>query len=302
MNDFEKGVRDFAKEAGLDEQFVALVKKAIKVKEPPHWALRPLSGTLGRLTNSLMYGALLGRPDLSWKKWTPERKEEIKKIVKKYEKELGLEDEGHLDVGGFRPFSQLARVWGRDDLSLLGRLLGTASVPIGGVLGALLRYDHYNPFSETATVYNVSPDQFLGRHELGHLADFAGRRFKTPYQLAYGALPFFKLYPEYIASDVATKMFKKEHGLPKKAETELSDEERLARLRKYLNAAYGSYLGSEAKWLGLPYAALPGAWITRFMGKKVFPANNGLGEIKKRIKKQQERNERVGIIRKLIGI
>ena len=285
-----------------------MYKRAIDVKEPAHWATRPISGTLGRLMGTLSLGPTLGLPGASWRRWTPERIEEVKKIVKEYEKLVELEDRGNLDLGGVRPFRQLGRIWKRPDLSVLGKLYGTATLPVLAAYTSLLRADHYSPFSDTATVFNVAPQQAMARHELGHMSDFARRRLKTLYMALYG-VPFANLYHEYqasrIASDVADKSRTSDDKVvSKKPEPTKLSKSDIKQLKKYLAAAYGTYIGTNlAPVIGPVSSVVP--WMARSHGSDLFPAtgtDNRMEELLASVQEQQKRINEMGPVRRSIGL
>ncbi len=267
----------------------------IEVAEPRHPALRPVSSTVGRLPGALTKGLLLHRPDLPFRKWTEERKGKQREVARQMEKAFGLEDSDVLlSLGSTRPLRNLARVWKRKDLSLPGRLLGTAASPVNDLISTLTRGDNYNPFANTATIFD--PEDRITRHELGHATDFESRRFKTPYMLGYSYLPGFKLYPEHRANQLA------EASLPDDA-----TEEDKEHLRDMLRRSFGSYMGGEpAKYLApalTNVAAIAGSAINRAVGSQKYEmSDKQLQSVIEKIRERRKAREGKGALKHLAGI
>lgn len=267
----------------------------VEVAEPRHPALRPISSTVGRLPGALSKGLLLHRPDLPFRKWTEGKKEKQREVARQVEKTFGMEDSDVLlSLGSTRPLRNLARVWKRKDLSLPGKLLGSAASPIGDAVATLTRGDNYNPFANTATVFD--PEDRIARHEMGHAADFESRRFKTPYMLGYSYLPGFKLYPEHRANQLA------EASLPEDA----TEEER-EHLRDMLRRSFGSYMGGEpAKYLapGLAnMAAIAGSALNRSIGTQKYEMNDQqLKGIIEKIRERKKARNQKPVLKHLAGI
>lgn len=108
--------------------------------------------------------------------------------------------------------------------------------------GRLFGGDHYNPFTNTVHVYSDIPA--IALHEGGHAKDFARRKWKGTYAIAY-ALPIVPLYHESVASrDVVAYL--EAHG----------DLEQQAAARRILYPAYGTYVGNAGGYI-LPGYSLP---------------------------------------------
>lgn len=250
-------------------------KTAIRVEGPRPAYLRPVSSTIGRLGNLLGTLPML-HPEIPFKKFTPERQEELKKVVELYRELLKeKEDTTNPDdlavyLGGGRPYDQLKKMWKRKEISIPSKLWGTTTLPIGAILTALTRGDHYNPFSRTATVYN--PEAGILAHELGHDIDFSRRKYKLPHMLAYSMLTGAPLYYEGVATRIATQVLKdkldklkalKEKGEATDNDVETADKQ-FKRTGSILSPAYGSYVGNTLSQLGMP-AGLAAAPIMRFI-------------------------------------
>ncbi|MEO8495709.1 MAG: hypothetical protein ABI614_11605, partial [Planctomycetota bacterium] len=104
--------------------------------------------------------------------------------------------------------------------------LGETVLP-GRVIGG----DHYNPFTNTVSVYSDVPAVAL--HEGGHAKDFARRYYKGTYAAGY-LLPVTPLWYEAVATNDALSYLR--------AEGTLEDEQAADRV---LYPAYGTYLGDS---------------------------------------------------------
>lgn len=105
--------------------------------------------------------------------------------------------------------------------------VGLASVLLNWLPVKLARIDHYNPFTETAVVYNKNPAAAM--HEIGHAEDFDQSEHPTLRAFSY-ALPFVRSKLEWNASRNAMK-----HMNPQEQE----------QARKVLEPALGTYIGVD---------------------------------------------------------
>ena len=108
--------------------------------------------------------------------------------------------------------------------------------------GRIFGGDHYNPFTDTIHLYSDVPA--IALHEAGHAKDFARRKWKGTYALAYG-VPLVPLYHESIATRDALAY----------AEYAASPSERREAIQ-VLYPAYGTYVGSAFGTL-IPSATSP---------------------------------------------
>ena len=97
--------------------------------------------------------------------------------------------------------------------------------------GRLIGGDHYNPFTNTVSIYSDVPSVAI--HEGGHAKDFARRYYKGTYAAGY-LLPVTPLWYEAVASNDAVSYLR--------AEGTLADEQAANRV---LYPAYGTYLGES---------------------------------------------------------
>lgn len=289
----------------------SLQKEALKVEGPRHPLLRPYSATLGRLPGTVSYGLVTGRPGMAWRKWTPERIEMIKRLVQAIEEKYGLEENpGTVYLGGAKPLKQLARVWSRKDLSLPGRLVGTAVTPLSSLLGTLTRSPYYDPYSNTAVLFD--PEHSIAAHELGHMVDWAGRGQKTLYHLLRGSaaipglpaieLPVVKPVQEHTATGIAESVL----------DEELTDKER-ERAMDILRRAFGTYIGRDVqKLFGLgislpPFVPQPLPIIgAHAMGASKVPSfelgGKALTRIQKRVAGRERVRQETGWLSHLLGL
>lgn len=102
--------------------------------------------------------------------------------------------------------------------------LGETIVP-----GRLVGGDHYNPFTNTIHLYSDVPA--VAVHEGGHAKDFAGRKYKGTYAVAY-AIPGVPLWHEAIATNDALGYMQTFSDAPVEQEG-----------YRVLYPAYGTYVG-----------------------------------------------------------
>lgn len=121
--------------------------------------------------------------------------------------------------------------------------LGTLSVLGETVIpGRLFGGDHYNPFTNTVHIYSDIPA--IALHEGAHAKDFARRKWKGTYAVAY-LVPVVPLYHESVASrDVVAYL--ETHGTPQQQ----------AAAQRILIPAYSTYVGNAGGY-ALPNYGMP---------------------------------------------
>jgi hypothetical protein len=138
--------------------------------------------------------------------------------------------------------------------------------------GRVFGGDHYNPYTNTISIYSDHPS--IALHEGAHAKDFAQRELKGLYAAAR-MLPLLPLYHEALATG-DTIGFHRDQG---KAEAEKNDY-------RVLYPAYGTYIAGEslgiASWFGpITYpielavqagVAIPGHIVGRVKASKVKEA------------------------------
>ncbi len=116
-------------------------------------------------------------------------------------------------------------------------VLGETIVP-----GRLFGGDHYNPFTNTVHIYSDIPA--IAMHEGAHAKDFARRKWKGTYGVAY-LFPVVPLYHESVASrDVVAYL--EMHG----------SREQQAAAQRILAPAYGTYVGNATGY-AIPSYSFP---------------------------------------------
>lgn len=166
---FYTGFIKAAKEQGLtDEQTKGLVKVALRVEETPKWnPNRMLANTVGRL-GGIRPAILVGQEKAHKYLQNPNTKE-----LEKHLSDLkGVKELSNTLVRtqGSRPIKDLQRVWQNHRTGDFSKVLGTLATPIIDLQANLSRSNHYNPFSDTASIYSDIPE--ITRHEVGHAETF----------------------------------------------------------------------------------------------------------------------------------
>lgn len=145
-----------------------IVKRAIDIS-PSGAISRSVAGSIGRL-NFAPYALLLGQEkaiDHLRAADEVKHREAIAQMQKRFPQELsdvGLRFEGSNITDDYR------RLWNNNRITPVGKLLGGLTLPVTTLSTVLNRSSHYNPFTNTATVYgDVDP---ITSHELGHAVDF----------------------------------------------------------------------------------------------------------------------------------
>ena len=150
----------------------------------------------------------------------------------------------------YAPGGEYRRLFANKDVGWLARYtLGVISVTIYTIFperlfGGLIGGDHYNPYTNTISVYSDHPAILL--HEAGHAKDFAQMDRKGSYA-AMGLVPFVSLHHEGAATGDAIGYY---------VDKDYRTEQKNA--YKILYPAYGTYVGGEAAaWFAGPivYAA-----------------------------------------------
>lgn len=143
-------------------------KQAIDIS-PAGAISKSVAGSIGRL-NFAPYALLLGQENaINHLRSADEVKhrEAIDRMRKRFPKELadvGLRFEGSNITDDYR------RLWNNNRITPVGKLLGGLTLPATTLSTVMSRGSHYNPFTNTATVYgDVDP---ITSHELGHAVDF----------------------------------------------------------------------------------------------------------------------------------
>jgi len=238
--------------------FKTLIKIALEVREKRPFYLRPISSTIGRLSDPFLAMTLGTLAPFKRTAGSPEDKE-IKEVIEQLKDDPRFKD-ALLSLGGVRPIEYLKRVWKNKKYSIPGKLYGTITSPIGMLLMSLLRGDYYDPFANVVTLYHKDPA--ILRHEFGHVEDYSARKYPFLYTLARLLTPV-TLYQEAKASALAAKQILDK--IKKKKKVTEEDFKELKRLNRVLSGAFGTYVGSM---LGGP-----AAFHAPFLGQTIGSAN-----------------------------
>lgn len=198
-----------------------------------------LESTLGRL--GALEGAVLIRPQKIEQVLGGAERGEYDSAVRKAIKAHGKSLEGtKIYIGGGGPFREKwERTLKNKKTSLLGKAVGIVSTPVNHLMTKLRRVDHYDPLSDTSTIYMGGSPAVL-QHELGHAVDFNEKSnplLRDAYALAPSVLgPLaapVKVPMEFIASRNALRAVR-------------GDVEAEADTYSTLAPAFGTYAGGAA--------------------------------------------------------
>lgn len=152
------------------------IKQAVSVSTPKSLGWLTAS-TLGRVAGAPMALAVGQENALDWLAGSD--KEKHKKFINimndAYPDQLS---DVALRLGGTDTIDDIKRTWRSKRSTLPVKLLGTAIIPFLNASANLQRSSHYNPISNTATVYGNTGE--ISAHELGHAADFNNAKNNNP--------------------------------------------------------------------------------------------------------------------------
>ncbi|ASV10926.1 hypothetical protein B2G51_03065 [Leptospira santarosai] len=222
----------------------------------PYWFLDFLGNILGALSKLILWNKKMNNHRLS---------EETKNYLRNYISENNLKDV-KVRFNQYAPIDDLVQLWRSDNahpllkytLGIINWLFGVI-IP-GRLFAGLLTGDHYNPYSNTINLYSDIPSVVL--HEGGHAKDFALRKYRSFYSLAYWVPIFGPLYAEARASEDALGYLRYKCDL----KNELIAYRTL--YPAYATYATGPILSSTGKLVGLA-ASIPGHIVGYRKEKKV---------------------------------
>ena len=195
------------------------------IDRQPMW-MRPISATVGRLAapaTALVLGSLA-----MFKPGPKSTDLEVQEVALGFAR-ASRDDVLELQLGSSMPLRNIERIWNRQGIGVIGKLLGTLLWPINETFKALFRADSYDPFAHSVALYHN--DRALLAHELGHGEDFSNRRWRVLY--AFGRyFPPILLYQEWLAST---------YGVRNLNERLLGQHVR--RANRVLSGGFGSYVG-----------------------------------------------------------
>ena len=231
----------------------AMDKLALQVDDRLPFSERLVSATLGRMSSPLM-AAVLGT-SAPFREAATMEDPKIRKLVARFKRDKELSDV-QLSLGSTRPIEQLKRTWTNKNTWLPTKVMGTLAWPSSMMGAAMRRGDYYDPFANTAVVYNKEPA--IIAHELGHAKDFKQKGAPGAYMVGR-TLPPLMLYQEYTASRNAAEGMNTQKGSDR---IKLKNMERLNRI---LGGGMGSYVAGASYILADQMAARKGRRLPTIM-------------------------------------
>ncbi len=176
--------------------------------------------------------------------------DETIEVMRQYMQANGLDDVQVL-VNTYKPGVQWARTFKNKEVGPAWRFtLGMFSALYYTIMpGRFFGGDHYNPYSNTISIYSDIPAVAL--HEAAHAKDTNSRKYKGLYSAIY-AIPGVPLYHEAVATGDAISYLH-----------DICDLEGQKKAYRILHPAYGTYIGGAftffTQYSGLTVlAAIPG--------------------------------------------
>lgn len=153
----------------------------------------------------------------------------------------------HFSLNEYAPGRDLQRLVSNRKVAWPYRLLlGLPETLIRDLLlpGRLFGGDHYNPFTDTVSIFSDHPA--IALHEAGHVHDFNSQKHKGTYAV-FRYFLFFTLHQEMEATSEAIEYFQNQ-----------GDRDQELRAYKILYPAFGSYAGSILPLIGNVIAIMVG--------------------------------------------
>jgi hypothetical protein len=97
------------------------------------------------------------------------QKKTMQEKLQKFQKNKNLKDT-LVRLNGTDTIDDIKRIWHNDKQGLIAKLISTPLTPISNLMVSLTRGTSYNPYSNTANIFQNIPE--FAQHELGHAADF----------------------------------------------------------------------------------------------------------------------------------
>jgi hypothetical protein len=171
----------------------AALKQALDVQDKEFFAFRPVSATVGKL-NDQFYEKALGIPTNT----ASTDNAEIQNYLESIKDHPALKNVS-VHLGSSRPIDKLFKIWQNEDNEFVDKLYASATLPTAELGSAFFRSDHFDPNSNTVTVYHDSPAVLA--HELGHALDYNTAQDKNLFRQIYSASN--PVPQEYLASNLA---------------------------------------------------------------------------------------------------
>jgi hypothetical protein len=209
----------------------ASVKSALEVSDKENILFRPLSASLGRLGDPAL-GNVLGVPTHT----ASLEDKGIKRHLDSVKGHPALKDVA-VHLGSMRLLDRLARIWGNDRNDFLDKLYGTGTLPITAFRSGMGRSDHFDPISNTVTVYHGSPA--ILAHELGHALDYNTSKDADTWRRLYFAKS--PVNQEYLASNLAMNRLAEDLLADRKRSKDRKEVQELSDQARQLAKALGTY-------------------------------------------------------------
>lgn len=198
--------KDKLKELGLSKEQIdeilkyplhtkkAALKQALEVHDKEFFAFRPISATIGKVLADPSYEKVLGIPTNTASLDNPE----IAAYLKTVEKHPALKNVS-VHLGSTRMLDKLMGIWKNENSEFVDKLYASATLPYASFWEALARADHFDPNSNSITLYHDSPAVLA--HELGHALDYNTAEDKDLWRQLYTVQN--PVPQEYLASNLA---------------------------------------------------------------------------------------------------
>lgn len=217
----------------------AAIKAALDVKDKEFFLFRPVSATLGKILADPAAKKIMGIPTET----ASLKNTELQTYIDSVKDHPSLENVA-VYLGSSRVLDKLKRIWKNENNSLMDKLYTSATLPSNSFWEALGRVDHFDPSSNTLTVYHDSPA--ILAHELGHALDYNTAKEKDLWRQLYSAQN--PVPQEYLASNLAVNkltenLFKDKVKLKDKQSISdlLEQAQQLEKALSTYGKVYGSY-------------------------------------------------------------
>ena len=218
-------------------------KKALDVYDAQSALLSPISSTLGRAGTAGMEG-MLGEKDIGLANLS---EPEIQEYLDSIKSHTALKDVG-LYLGSHRGLDRLKRVWKNPNIGVFNKVVNTIASPLQQFMVSATRADHYDPTSNTVTLFHNLPSVLA--HEMGHAVDW--NTAKDPFLANVLRITQGPLASEYLASNLAINSLagnylNKDIGSAVKAKAQLSTLNNQAKQLRKAYDTYQNYYGGGPK-------------------------------------------------------
>jgi hypothetical protein len=175
------------------------VKKALDVYDKEPAIFRPISATIGKLLSMPTMNSLgIANETASLEN------SDIKAYLNAVKDHSALKNVG-VYLGSERLLNKLYRTWKNPKYGFGSKIMNTLNFPLRSFSVAALGADHYDPSSDTVTLFHSDPA--ILSHEVGHAMDFSTAKDTALASKLYQKSP---LNQEYLASNMAINALTKQ--------------------------------------------------------------------------------------------